>query len=263
MMAVDDEQKALNHFLRVLREVERVGDVVSFTASEEAFDYLTRNKVDIAFLDIKMDGLTGIELAEKCKTLCPTVNIIFVTGYSEYSMDALQLHVSGYVMKPVRANDLRMELNNLRYPISNKIPCRVRIHTFGHFEIFVEEIPLPISSAKAKECLAYLVDRKGARVRYQELASVMWENRPYDSSVKNYLYQAVHLLTNALRDAGVQNILLKFYKELAIDVDQVDCDYYAVLAGDLDAACAFTSEYMSQYSWGEPTLAELSKKLKK
>ena len=263
IIAVDDERMVLYVLTKLISEVEPEADVVSFTKPQEAFTYLSENKVDIAFLDIKMDGITGLALAEKCKSLCPEVNIIFVTGYSDYSIDALKLHVSGYLMKPVQAKDLRDELDNLRHPINLKPPCRVRIHTFGNFEVFVDGKPLPLNYAKAKECLAYIVDRKGASVRYRELASVMWEDIPYDSSVRNYLYQAVYVLTKTLKEVGVQDILLKTRKELCINMDRVDCDYYAVLAGCSKTAQSFTGEYMSQYSWGEPTLAELCKKLMK
>lgn len=257
IMAVDDEQKALNSFLRVLREVEPQADAVSFTEPKEAFAHLASNKVDIAFLDIKMGGLTGLELAKKCKSLCPTVNIIFVTGYSEYSMEALRLHVSGYLMKPVRADDLRAELENLRHPILQKPPCRVRIHTFGNFEIFVDDSPLPIPYAKAKECLAYLVNRKGAKVSYPELAAALWEDRAYDRSLQNYVHQAVFALISALKNAGMQDVIIKVNRQIAIDVTKIDCDYLSALNGDEDTRKSFTGEYMSQYSWAEGTLAEL------
>lgn len=261
IMVVDDELLALHSLIQTIGDVEPEADVVSFTEPENAFEYLSRNQVDIAFLDIQMGGLTGLELAEKCKALSAAINIIFVTAYSEYSMDALRLHASGYLMKPVRSEALRIELENLRHPISEKKPCRVRIHTFGNFEIFVDDMPLPLTYAKAKECLAYLVDRKGASVRYRELANVIWEDSPYDYAVQNYLYQAIYVLMKTLKDVGVQDILLKTRKEVAINMEKVNCDYYEVLAGNPAGARAFTGEYMSQYSWGEPTLARLCEKL--
>lgn len=254
IIAVDDEQKALNSVLRILREVEPEADVVSFTDPQEGFAYLSENKVDVALLDIKMGGLTGMELAEKCKSLCPAVNIIFVTGYSKYTMDALRLHVSGYLMKPIRADDLRNELANLRYPLSDK---RVRIHTFGNFEVFVDEKPLKLPRRKCKECLAYLVDRRGAGVTYAQLSTVLWEEQPIGRQAQKNTQTIVSALGKALNDMGVGDILIRTRVEIAIDVKKVDCDYFHITRGDMKWIDAFTGEYMSNYSWAEYTLGEL------
>lgn len=116
IMVVDDETLAVESLVRVLHKEQPDAEIIPFTQPAEAFDYLENNLVDIAFLDIEMGALSGLALAKKCKDLCPTVNIIFVTGYSQYAMDALRLHVSGYLMKPVRVDDLRTELANLRHP---------------------------------------------------------------------------------------------------------------------------------------------------
>lgn len=258
IIAVDDEPKALSSLLRVLREVEPVADVVSFTDSEAAFSHLASNKVDIAFLDIKMGGLTGLALAEKCKGLCPTVNIIFVTGYSQYTMDALRLHVSGYLIKPVRAEDLLTELENLRHPLPWKTARRVRIQTFGYFEVFVDGKPLTLPRRKCKECLAFLVDRRGARVTTRELAAILWEGREFERTSQNNTLKIISELMKALHTAGVPGLVMKSHGDLAINTDMVDCDYYRALDGDKTEREAFRGEYMSNYSWAEFTLGELS-----
>lgn len=263
ILAVDDERRALDTLVKLLWEVQPDAELTSFTESEDAFTYLAENKVDIAFLDIKMGGLSGLALAEKCKTLCPQVNIIFVTGYSRYALDALNLHVSGYLMKPVRAEDLRAEIENLRYPVSKTPEHRVRIQTFGNFEVFVDNKPLALTSTKARECLAYLVDRRGARVSYPELSSILWEDRPYDQSVQNNAHQTVFTLMSALKEVGVQDILIKTHKEIALDTSRVDCDYYAAIGDDPAQMNAFAGEYMRQYSWAELTLAALCRMVDK
>ena len=185
IIIVDDEKLAVENLLEILKELEPASRVVGFTESDEALGYLRETPADIALLDIEMGEFNGIALAKKCKDLCPNINIIFVTGYSQYTLDALKLHASGYIMKPVRKSDLQLELDNLRHPVSTPPRHKVRIQTFGNFEIFVEDKPLPFPRTKCLECLAYLVDRKGARVTTRELASILWEERPYDRAVQN------------------------------------------------------------------------------
>lgn len=259
IIAVDDEELAVDNIMTLLKEVEPDAELVGFTEPEEAFDYLSQNKIEIAFLDIEMGEYSGLALADKCRELCPTVNIIFVTGYSKYSLDAYKLRVSGYLMKPIRMDDLRVEMDNLRHPLSEKPPCRVRIHTFGNFEVFVDEMPLKLPRTKCKECLAYLVDRKGAGVTYAQLSSVIWEGKPVGLSQQNNTYKVVSELMKALKAVDAADIILKNHTDIAVDTAKLDCDYYSATNGEIAGISAFTGEYMTNYSWAEFTLGELIK----
>jgi two-component SAPR family response regulator len=187
IIAVDDERLALDHLLSKLREVQRVSEIKGFlhpqTALEEIRNGFTPH---VAFLDIEMYGMNGIELALRFKKELPKINIIFVTGFSEYAPDAFALHASGYITKPVRTERIKTELENLRYPLLNNRQ-RIRVQTFGNFEIFVDDVPIKFKRSRTKELLAYLVDRKGAGLGMAELAAVLWEERKYDRSLQNQL----------------------------------------------------------------------------
>lgn len=159
-------------------------------------------------------------------------------------------------MKPVRANDLHVELAALRHPLP-PLGKRVRIQTFGNFEVFVDGKPLPLSLAKSRECFAYLVDRRGARVTTAELAGVLWEDEVYDRRVQNNTYSVISILMKALRKAGILDIVLKTRRDIAINTEAVDCDFYRFLSGEITQINAFHGEYMTNYSWAEFTLAEL------
>ena len=255
IIAVDDERLALDNLMSMLKEVLPAAKINGFLDSAKAFVYLKSNVADIAFLDIEMGEMDGITLAKKCKDVCPNINIIFVTGYTQYTMDALRLHVSGYLMKPVRAKDLQIELDNLRHPLPVKPKCRVRVQTFGNFEVFLDNKPLPMPLAKCRECLAYLIDRKGARVTVPELAAVLWEDRLFDKTVQNNTHRVLSDMMKALREAGIANIVIKTRRDISIDIDEVDCDYYRFLKGDVSQINIFRGEYMTNYSWAEFTLA--------
>lgn len=258
IIAVDDERLPLENLMKQILRVEADAELLGFSDSAKALSYLAEHSVDIAFLDIEMAGLSGIALAKHCKELCPTVNIIFVTGHSQYMLDAFNLHASGYLLKPVLEEDLRREMENLRYPLPPASKKRVRVQTFGNFEVFVDGRPLDFPRAKSKECMAYLIDRKGARVSVSELAAVLWEDMPDDSATQNRVHQVIYTLGKALKDVGVQDILIKSRREIAIDTGKVDCDYYAAVSGDMAQMNAFTGEYMKNYSWAEFTLGSLA-----
>ena len=257
IIAVDDERLALENITTLLKKIKPESEIVGFLKPQDAFEYLAGNKADVAFLDIEMGKLNGIALAKKCKDLCPKINIIFVTGYNQYALDALKIHASGYLMKPIRANDIYSELENLRHPLPIQNMQSVRIQTFGNFEIFVDKKPLRFPMAKCKEALAYLVDRKGACITVAELAIVLWEDKPFDKTVQNNTHRVISDMIKALKDADADQIIIKTRKDIAIDTTKVDCDYYRFLTGEVSLINAFRGEYMNNYSWSEFTLASL------
>ena len=262
IIAVDDERLAMENLVALIRQVEPEAEVSGFTRPADAFDYLSQNRADIALLDIEMGEYSGIELAGRCKKICPQVNIIFVTGYSQYMLDAFKLHASGYLMKPVRAADLRAEMDNLRHPVIQNTK-RVRVQTFGYFEIFVDGQLLKFPRTKCKECLAYLIDRKGARVTYPDLSSILWEDKPYDRTVQNNTQKIISELMKALREVNVEDIIIKSRSDIAVETTLIDCDYYEALSGSTTQINRFAGEYMSNYSWAEFTLGELIRVEKK
>lgn len=115
MIVADDEPLALDSLVALLRKVAPEADLFAYATAAQTLSHLEQHPVDVAFLDIELDGLSGLELAERCERLQPRLNIVFVTGYSQYALDALRLRVSGYLLKPVRAADLRAELDSLRH----------------------------------------------------------------------------------------------------------------------------------------------------
>ena len=120
------------------------------------------NSIDVAFLDIQTGGMSGLELALELKRLQPGVHIIFVTGFSQYAVDAFAMHASGYLLKPATEEAVLRELTFLYQ--EREASARVRVKTFGGFDVYVDGEPLRFGRAKSKELFAYLVDRRGSSV---------------------------------------------------------------------------------------------------
>ncbi|MEG0379242.1 MAG: response regulator, partial [Eubacterium sp.] len=111
VIAVDDEVLALQSIVRELQKIERITEVQGFCSSEETLMYLEANPVDVVFLDIEMEPLSGLALADKIKLNWPKVFIIFVTAYSQYAVEAFQIHAFGYLLKPVNTERIEKELD--------------------------------------------------------------------------------------------------------------------------------------------------------
>lgn len=176
IIAVDDEEIALENLESAIHEAKPSAEVAAFDKSSAALAYASENKCEAAFLDINMGGISGIALAKKLKLVNPEINIIFTTGYSEYALEAVGMHASGYILKPITPEKVLYELNDLRFPLSASDCKRLRIQCFGNFDAFMGQKPVTFKYSKAKEMLAYLVDRNGAMCGNNEIISVLWEN---------------------------------------------------------------------------------------
>lgn len=259
IIAIDDEQLALKHLGHVLRKVAPDAIVEFFADAEDALAFVGQSCADIALLDIEMPGMDGITLAEKLLERCPLMNIICVTGHKQYALDAFSFRASGYLMKPVLPEALQRELKHLRNPLPAE-SIRLRVQTFGNFEVFAGDDPLKFARSKTKELFAYLVDRRGASASSAELISILWEDRESNRTTRSMLHNLLSDLSAALCKAGAQDVLIKRRNSIAIRPSAFDCDYYAYLEGNMKVGKAYRGEYMRNYSWAEFTLAEMDKR---
>lgn len=257
-MAVDDKRLAVNAVNRFMQIIDPAGTHTGFTDAQEALEVSRDIPVDVAFLDIEMPGMNGLELAKRLKDINGAVNIVFVTGHPEYALAAHGLYVSGFLTKPIEKEGIRRALENLRHPVvySSEIP--VRIQCFGNFEIFVGKQLLFFKLNRTKELLAYLVDRKGAVCTMGELVGILWEDMPDSASQRSQLRKLIADLRAVMKEYGAEDIIIKQRNAIALDCSKVECDYYRFLQGDPTAVNLYHGEYMSQYSWPEMTVASLS-----
>lgn len=260
IIVVDDEPIALKNMNEKLLYISEIEEITLFDEPQSALNYLKEHSVDIAFLDIEMYDMSGLEFALLAKNILPNINIIFVTGYSEYAVDAFSIHASGYLLKPVTVERIKKEIENLRTPITLKPKNRIFIHTFGNFEVFVDKKPLIFSRAKSKELLAYLVDRKGTSVTIAEIAAVLWEDREYNRSLQNQTQTVILNMMKTMKDANIEHIIVKKWNSIAVDITKFDCDYYNMLTWDMMAVNTYSGEYMTNYSWAELTTGMLYQK---
>ena len=251
-IAVDDEALMLGALTTAIEASADIRSVAKFSDCEEALEYVKSNPVDVAFLDINMRGMGGLALAERILAARPGCKIVFCTGYEEYAIPAFKLHASGYLMKPISAEDVQAEIDNIK-GVKQK-EKRLTVHCFGDFEVYAKEEKLVFKRLKTKELFAYLVDRKGAGMTARQICAVLFPDDTDDTKNTAYLRQLIMDLKNALKAVGAENVLCHETPCYRVDVSLIKCDYISYLeTGKPD----FHGEYMTQYSWAEDTCAML------
>ena len=252
VLAVDDEKIMLARLVNALESSKDVTEVIGFTKCSQALEFVKTNKIDAAFLDIRMRGMTGLELAEIIKEVQPNCKIVFCTGYDQHAIDAFKLHAVGYLMKPISDEAVQKEIDYIKGLLGgDKL---IQVKCFGNFEVFANGNPLTFKRTKTKELFAYLVDRNGSSVNSKQICAVLWEDDTDDEKNIKYTWQLLGDLRQALKSVEAEDVLVKTGNNYSVNVDYIDCDYYTYLeTGEPN----FMGEYMTQYSWAEETCASL------
>ena len=118
VIMVEDREVVLNGGLSVLGEVLPEATVVGFEWPSEALAYARSNQVDLAFLDIELGSESGLDLCRALLDIYPRTNVVYLTAYAEYSLDAWGTGASGFMLKPITADGVRAQLADLRYPFA-------------------------------------------------------------------------------------------------------------------------------------------------
>ncbi|MGN1095598.1 MAG: LytR/AlgR family response regulator transcription factor [Eubacteriales bacterium] len=252
LIAADDEPLALKRLEKSIREACPEAEVFAFEMPSELLKFVQNNVCDVAFLDIKMYDMTGIEIAKEIQKYIPNINIVFVTGYADYALDAMSLYPSGYIMKPVTKEKIMTEMEHLRFPASNKAKPVLRIKCFGNFEVFTPEGEIvSFERSRSKELFAYLVYRRGASCLTKEIVSVIFEDAKYDRSVQMYFQVIVSAMLNALKKVGAESVIMRNYGNISVNTSLIDCDWYNFTEFDEKSLDTYNGEFMTQYSWAE------------
>lgn len=134
----------------------------------------------------------------------------------------------------------------------------VLIRTFGYFDVFVKNKPIAFRSQKSKELFALLVDRRGGYVSSEEAISFLWEDEPANPVTLSRYRKVALRLKNILEEYGISYVVESVDGKRRIATDRVRCDLYDYLSGTEECSQLFKGSYLSNYSWGEKTLAELT-----
>ena len=249
IICVDDERLLMEDTVAMCQKLPQVEAAIGFTRSEDALRHLEGNRADVALLDIDMPGMSGLEMAKKLREKWPEMQIIFLTGFPQYALEAYEVHPSGYLLKPIKKDKLAAELAYAAAKPQRKESAHIEAHSFGNFDLLVDGRPVAFKQAKCKELLAYLIDRHGASVTRREAFAMLWEDRMYDRPMQKQLDTIIRLLRATLTENGIAEIFELKSAAMRIIPDHISCDAWRYLTGDQDAVRAFRGEYMSNYSW--------------
>ncbi|MDO5478468.1 MAG: winged helix-turn-helix domain-containing protein [Clostridia bacterium] len=209
----------------------------------------------------KKDNNIG-KMSESIGTRCGKCETAIIAEDESLAFNAFRAGVFGYLLKSYEKDDvLRVVERYMKKRASQDE--KVFIKTFGRFDVFKGNRAIYFSNKKSKELLAMLVDRHGGCVTMEQIIDNLWEERAFDECTKALYRIALKNLRDTLKDEGCVHILKERRGQRSINTDEVICDYFEFLKNPEAMSAEFCGEYMSDYAWGEYTLAHLMEKSKK
>ena len=243
-IVVDDEIYMLETLQEAVSASSDIDKIDAFSTCSAALAHAAEHQIDVAFLDINMRGIGGLGLAEKLMELQPRCKIIFCTGYEEYAVSAFKIHASGYLIKPISAEDVQKEIDVIKGRKFEKGILKAKC--FGNFDVSCGGEKLSFKRTKSKEMLAYLIDRNGADVSSKEIAAALWEDGTKENN-RNYFHQLLFDVRQALEKVGAEDVLKKNGYLYSVDTEKISCDYYSYLKTG-------QPEFQGEYTSGEAGL---------
>lgn len=226
-MLIDDEVLALSLLEAMLKEVGEVEVLGTFTDPIEGLQQVKLLEPDVLFLDIEMAQLTGLKLAESVNI--HNTDIVFVTAYDHYALEAFSVQALDYILKPIDNVRLQRAVERLRTRKSGEMHQRrklsiVQVHLLGSFELIgTEQQPIKWRTKKVKELCAFLIHH-GQAVHRDAVIEALWPDTPVEKA-STLLHTTIYQLRKAFKDAHIEHSIrftderYKLAVEMELDVD--------------------------------------------
>ncbi len=235
VILLDDERPALKMLEIQLGYSEKAHVVGSHISYKTFLDDIKSKKPDIAFIDIEMPGMSGLETAREIQTLSPHTEIVFTTAHKQYAFDAYQMEASDYILKPVRKERLKRIIDKVNKNKQERKYGSGEIHDEGkkiqvnimkRFEVRSKDGEIiHWRTRKVEELFAYLVHLKGEGVTSEFIIDALWPDENMESA-KKIFYTTIYYLRNDLKKCGASvNIISKGHKYI-LSRDYMVCDVW-------------------------------------
>ena len=177
IIVVDDEISNIEEIKTMIKKTNIDAKISSFINPIEALEACKKEKFDIAFLDIQMPVVNGLEFAEIVRNYNYEIKIIFITAYNHYATEAFEINAIDYILKPLRYERLEKALNKLGgdEKVIVKANNSLSIKTFGEFKLICGEEEVKWNRPKTYELFCYLFLNKEKKVHKEKICESLWQ----------------------------------------------------------------------------------------
>ncbi len=224
---VDDMRPALRELEFLLKKYPDISIEGMYTNPLAAIEKIGETKPQAVFLDINMPQLQGMDAASKILDLSPETDIVFVTAYDQYAIEAFELHAMDYLLKPISEERLEKTIERLRRkaPVEKeRHSTKLQIRCFGRFQMgWEDQEPIKWRIEKARELFVYMLLNHERSISRDELLDKLWPEDNPERAVKQ-LYNGTYYIRKALEAYGIDKSLISINNSYNLTLGQVDWD---------------------------------------
>lgn len=275
---IDDEENTIEEVKEIIENFKSIKVIFTENNPFEALETIKNNDIQAAFVDIDMPGMNGITLAEKISNIKPNIEIVFITAYDQYALEAFEVSAIDYILKPVRKERLEKSINKIFKIINeNRIEESnvIKIISFNKFEVIINNVPIKWRILKDKELFAYLVENINRPIHKERIIEDLWQ----DIDIKNaliYLQSSIYRIRKILSNAGYIDCIKYANNCYTMNKIKLDCDIwlykdytdinYEICASNIniyESICdLYRGDYLEEegYIWSISTSENIKKK---
>lgn len=208
ILLVDDEKPALAFLKRMLGTYPELSISGCFSDPMLALEFLLTEKIDVIFMDIEMPKINGLEAAARISQICPDAEIIFVTAYSQYAVDAFNLNALDYLLKPLQRKRVDQTIAKLlkqtEFRQTEEIPLapELRIQCFLQLHLRKNDGELEQlrwRTQKTREVFSLLIHYRHQTLNKYILTELLWPEWEPERAMA-HLHTAIYYLRKVLKD---------------------------------------------------------------
>jgi len=227
---VDDEKPSIDILKFFLQKTGKVKVACTFQNPKKALEEIEKINPDVVFLDVEMNGMSGIEIASNISLMDKNIEIVFVTAYDKYALQAFNVNALAYMLKPVMEKDIDKTIKRLMkvckgLSARSEVKPQVKIQCFGEFEVYSSSNnqPLKWRTSKSKELMAYFFQNRGIPISKWKICDVLWPEGNQDKIDIN-LHTTIYKMKKTLRDFNVDVDIKFINKSYIMNINNVYSD---------------------------------------
>lgn len=229
-IAVDDEELGLSRIMRLLKKIEYLSYINGYTNPKEAIENACIDNADIAFLDIEMPEINGLLLAEMLMEKNPKIEVIFITAYDKYALQAFEVNAIGYLLKPVELDSIKQKLERVLLRKGDikvvEQTKKLYIKVFKYFLVSNSKDmknTIEFRTEKAKELLGLLLSYQGKPISKDKIIYSLWPDMDLERAVKNF-HTTCYYVRKVIKNFGMSNFILRKEHGYSINMDCIESD---------------------------------------
>lgn len=227
VIVVDDVLPSLENLADLLEEFKEVDIVGKFQNPLEALKKIVPLEVDVVFVDIEMPGIDGINFAIEALDIKSDIDIVFVTAYSEYAVEAFVINALDYIVKPAIKERLQKTIERLLpSKTSLKKGSLIDIKCFGNFKVIVDNKNLiKWRTKKTEELFALFISNSPKELSRSKILEYLWPEFNEEKAITHFNTN-LYNLKKAFAIYGIDNLIVNNGGNYSINAKNMKCDLW-------------------------------------